>query len=110
MGAIFVAEECMKVLVKVECVEDIKLMERLLCAAGINGKVSAIFDNRPKSKPPMKELRKLKYHTDEQSRDYDYIIASGETAARLVLDKSVVNISRVRGRDFEYEMGVKGKK
>src|SRR5690349_24783784 len=66
-------------------------------------------------KPSMKVLRALKVELDhriEKHGPFDCILAAGETAARLVLDTSSANINKLRGRDFEYEYGVKkpGKK
>jgi len=106
----------MKLLVVVADVSEVALMKRLLAQAGmrdatvwmVNGKGFA-------SKPSMKQLRELKIVFDAYIRahtPFDYVMACGETAARLVLDTSSVNINKLRGRDFEYAYGVKkpGKK
>jgi predicted transcriptional regulator len=103
----------MKVLVVTESLRDEKPMFDLLRKAGIKEScVTHILEEVPKSKPSMKSLREFKPTLDgyTSKEDFDYIIASGETAARLVLDKSVVNINKIRGRDFEYAYGVKAKK
>jgi hypothetical protein len=54
----------------------------------------------------MKDLRKLKDQLDKEVVGYDYVFAVGQTAARLALDTSNININKMRGRDFEYKTGV----
>jgi hypothetical protein len=103
----------MRVLVVVAQHAEISPIKRLLASAGYNGaSVYAIFDEA-EDKPKMVELRKRKLAGfDEYVRagEYDYIIAAGETAARLVLDTSTVNINKLRGRDFDYAYGVRDPK
>jgi hypothetical protein len=103
----------MKVLVIVESLRDEKPMFDLLRKAGIKyACVTHILEEVPKSKPSMKSLREFKPTVDNYAKDFDYVIASGDTAARIVLDTSIVNLNRMRGRNYEYKMGVKqvGKK
>jgi uracil-DNA glycosylase len=85
-------------------------MQRLLKRAGLQGDVVNVLTKVTK-KPSMKDLRALKPTLDAHVRNhtYDYVIAAGETASRLVLDTSSVNITRLRGREFEYAYGVKDK-
>jgi len=104
----------MKLLVVVADSTEVEPMRRLLAKAGIRDYQLAQCCHKVEGKPTMKEIRMLKPPMDDtvKTGDYDYIMAAGETAARLVLDTSAVNISRLRGRDFEYVEGVKhaGKK
>jgi len=100
----------MKILVVVASEEERVPMMNLLARAGIKDyRLTHLFINEIESKPSMKFLRKVK----EQEFDYiagagfDYIFAAGETAARLVLDTSSVNINKMRGRDYEFKFGVK---
>jgi uracil-DNA glycosylase len=113
MGAEAVTEECMKVLVVIESEDERKPMEELLRKAGISDFYISHIGNRKPGKIPIKKLRELKLGAlDREISSFqpDYIVGSGDNAARQVLDKSVVNISRIRGRDFEYVYGTKAKK
>ena len=108
----------MRVLVLVAQESEVAPMKRLLAKAGMQADVwdvlTFFFKQHPDEKPPMKYLREVKLELDNAVKEYEYdtIIAAGETAARLVLDTSTVNINKLRGRDFEYAYGVKtpGKK
>ena len=107
----------MKLLVVVADSKEVAPMKRLLAKSGLifEGVVWTIQAEGFEGKPAMKVLRALKVELDEQIKQYgpfDVILAPGETAARLVLDTSSVNINKLRGRDFEYAYGVKkpGKK
>ncbi len=108
----------MKLLVVVAEGREVEPMKRLLAQAGIKDYLISRCCWKLDGKPSMKEIRALKPALDEvvSSRydgcEFDYIIAAGETAARMVLDTSTVNINKLRGRDFEYAYGVKkaGKK
>jgi len=84
-------------------------MKRLLAQAQVEAQVTYLLKKPATSKPSIKELRTIKPLFDAMlERDsFDYVIAAGETAARLVLDTSSVNISKLRGRDIEYVVGVK---
>jgi len=99
----------MRLLVVVAEVAELAPMKNLLVRAGIKDyKLCFLFDNID-CKPSMKELRQVKEHRfDHIAKDgFDYILAAGETAARLVLDTSSVNINKMRGRDYEFKLGVK---
>ena len=106
----------MKVLVVVAQESERASMQRLLKRAGLQGDVFVI-EKKFTSKPAMKKLREYKPVLDKHvlggydatASQYDYVIAAGETASRLVLDTSSVNITRLRGREFEYAYGVKDK-
>ena len=99
----------MRLLVVVAEESELAPMRNLLARADIKDYELAYLFNEIESKPSMKFLRKVK----EQEFDYiagagfDYIFAAGETAARLVLDTSSVNINKMRGRDYEFKFGVK---
>jgi len=83
-------------------------MQRLLKRAGLQGDVVNVLTKVTK-KPSMKDLRALKLAFDATVSPYDYVIAAGEAASRLVLDTSSVNITKLRGREMEYAYGVKEK-
>ena len=106
----------MKVLAVVADKREYEVIRRLLAQAGYrDSQVWLVNGEGFKSKPSMKQLRELKPVLDkyvDEFGPFDYIIAAGETASRLVLDESNVNINKLRGRDFEYAYGVKtpGKK
>ena len=104
----------MNLLVVVADKTQVPVMQRILSKAGVQADVAHVYQERQRYKPPMKELRQFKPELDKRIRDmgYDFVLAAGETAARLVLDTSAVNINKLRGRDFEYSEGVKkpGKK
>jgi uracil-DNA glycosylase len=88
-------------------------MKRLLAKAGLQADVWALYKQNLEHKPSMKELREIKLDFDKRLElvmPYDYVIAAGETASRLVLDTSSVNINKLRGRDFEYAYGTKSPK
>jgi len=101
----------MNILIVVASTEEEASMRRLITRATMPGYQFMLFSLYPAlaSKPTMKALRELKPKLDEviKQHKFDYIIAAGETAARLALDTSAVNISKLRGRDFEYEFGIK---
>ena len=105
----------MKLLVVIADKSELDTAKRLLAKAGVQAQVWLVNSDGFKSKPSMKQLRELKPILEEkikQHGDFDYVIALGETASRLVLDTSSVSINRLRGRDFDYAYGVKtpGKK
>jgi len=103
-----------KVLVVVAQESERASMQRLLKRAGLQGDVFVI-EKKFTSKPAMKKLREYKPVLDKHvlggydatASQYDYVIAAGETASRLVLDTSSVNITKLRGREFEYKFGTK---
>ena len=99
----------MKILVVVADSSEVATMKRLLAQAGMQGDVLAYATEKLVCKPSMKQVRSAKLWLDQniEAGNYDVIIAAGETAARWVLDTSSVNINKLRGRDFEYQMGVK---
>lgn len=101
----------MNILVVVGNESEVQPMKRLLKAAGVQAQVYGAFE-KLEGKPTMKEIRAVKPQLDVYNNvnEYDYIVAAGETAARLVLDKATVNIARLRGRDFEYVTGTKASK
>src|SRR5690349_20486824 len=85
-------------------------MKRLLAQAGVQGSIWMVNGEGFDSKPSIKQLRQLMPVLDsdlERFGPFDYIMAAGETAARLVLDTSAVNINKLRGRDFDYAYGVR---
>lgn len=105
----------MNILVVVAEQSEVMPMKRLLARAGIHDADIAHFTRKLEAKPSMKDLREVKVNAFDftvKEKPYDYIVAAGETAARLVLDTSAANITKLRGRDFEYVYGVKkpGKK
>lgn len=108
--------EEMKLLAVVANSAEVPAMRRLLVQAGYqNNSVWVVNDVGFEGKPSMKQLRELKLVLDkclEEFGPFDYIVAAGDTAARLVLDTANVNINKLRGRDFKYTCGVKalGKK
>ncbi len=94
----------MRVLVVVESVADVDPMRVLLGKANIEASVFPVTSIRPAHKPTIKWLREQRQSYGFMGgHTYDYIIASGETAARFVLNTSIVNLNRLRGRDFEYK-------
>jgi len=99
----------MKILVVVASEEERVPMMNLLARAGIKDyRLTHLFINEIESKPSMKVLRQVKEQEfDHITAGFDYILAAGETAARLVLDTSSVNINKMRGRDYEFKFGVK---
>lgn len=106
----------MRILVVVAQESEVAPMKRLLARAGVQADVwdvlTVFYEQNPDAKPPMKYIREVKLKFDSYVKGYDVLVAAGETAARLVLDTSTVNINKLRGRDFEYAYGVKtpGKK
>jgi hypothetical protein len=102
------------VLVVVAEEKEKPLMQRLLKRAGLQGDVFVI-EKKFTSKPAMKKLREYKPVLDKHvlggydatASQYAYVIAAGETASRLVLDTSSVNITKLRGREFDYAFGTK---
>lgn len=105
MGKEGVTKSDMNVLVIVESQIDISPMKLLLRKAGIEGTVTPVFEHKPTHKPTIKELRGLRSKRvwDQVEKLYDYVIASGETAARFILNTSIVNINKLRGRNFEFK-------
>ena len=99
----------MRLLVVVTDQSELQPMKRLLAKAGMQAEVWLVNGEGFESKPSMKELRELKVWLDRYlaTHSFDTIIAAGETAARLVLDKSTASITKLRGRDFDYAYGVK---
>jgi uracil-DNA glycosylase len=97
----------MKVLILVATRNEGIQMTRLAREAGLDSRF--IYCLGLEGKPKMKDLRGFKAELDEhiEAGRYDVVVASGDTAARLAFDKPVVNITKLRGREFEYKPGVR---
>jgi hypothetical protein len=100
----------MKVLILVANEEEGRAMSRLSAKAGLVNR--AIANLGLDCKLSMKELRQHKAALDAfvEQQGFDVVVASGETAARLAFDKPIVNITKLRGRDFEYKTGCRTSK
>ena len=101
----------MKLLVVVADKTELAPMKRLLAQAGVQAAIWMVHGEGFESKPSMKQIRELKPVLDGYLKQYQFthIFAAGETASRLVLDTSAVNINKLRGRSFEYNFGTKEK-
>lgn len=105
-------KETVKLLLLVGQNSEAPSMRRLLASAGVKAEVFCAFPSID-HKPSMKKIRECKIWLDgAEAAGYTHILAAGETAARLALDTSSVNINKLRGRDFEYVTGIRktGKK
>ncbi len=94
----------MRVLVLVGQENERDPMKRLLKLAGITDFLFACCFESCDSKPSIKDIRVARHLFKSAIEIYrpDKIVAVGETAARMALDTSAVNINKLRGRDFEY--------
>jgi len=110
MGADEAANELMKVLILVANEEESMAMSRLAAKAGLLDRRTLSLN--VKDKLGIKELRNYKPALDAfvEEQGFDVVVASGETAARLAFDKPIVNITKLRGRDFGYKPGCRTSK
>jgi soluble P-type ATPase len=102
--------DCMKVLILVATAAEKGAINKLAKAAGLeNYQIDCLYTTM-EDKPKMTQLRKRKLALDMLVIGFDVVVASGETAARLAFDKPIVNITKLRGRDFEYKPGCRTSK
>jgi hypothetical protein len=99
----------MKVLILVATEAEAHAMSQLARKAGLDDYAATELYQQADTKPTMKQLREKKLLLDHflEKEPFDYVITAGETAARMALDMPVVNINKLRGRDFEYKSGTR---